>query len=69
MLVGNKVDLVDEDESMRKVSINEAQKFAQENSLYFQESSAITCVNVKEVFEILLQGIYIYIYIIFDRDI
>ena len=62
MLVGNKIDLVHEEESTRKVSINEAEKFAQENSLYFQESSAISCINVKEVFEILLQGnIYIYI--------
>ncbi len=56
MLVGNKVDLTQNDPSARKVSYEEAQKFAENNNLFFEESSAIECINVKEIFENLLQG-------------
>ncbi|XP_023156777.1 late embryogenesis abundant protein 19, partial [Zea mays] len=55
-LAGNKADLLD----TRQVSADEAKAFAQENGLFFMETSAKTATNVNDVFyEIakkLLQG-------------
>ncbi|KAG2318423.1 hypothetical protein Bca52824_011636 [Brassica carinata] len=45
-LAGNKSDLLD----ARKVTAEEAQTYAQENGLFFMETSAKTAVNVKEIF-------------------
>ncbi|XP_056848228.1 ras-related protein RABF2b-like [Raphanus sativus] len=45
-LAGNKSDLLD----ARKVTVEEAQTYAQENGLFFMETSAKTAVNVKEIF-------------------
>jgi small GTP-binding protein len=45
-LVGNKVDL----ESNRKVPIEEAQTYSDENGLIFMETSAKTSTNVNELF-------------------
>ena len=56
MLVGNKVDLVKNNPGMRKVSREEAKRFADENNLYFEETSAVLALNVVDVFEKLLQG-------------
>ncbi|KAI7904689.1 GTP-binding protein [Cokeromyces recurvatus] len=47
MLIGNKCDL----ESNRQVSTEEAAKFAEENGLYFLETSAKSAENVEEAFE------------------
>jgi GTPase SAR1 family protein len=58
MLVGNKLDLVERNESTRRVSREHAVRFAEENGLLFQETSAVTTANVKEAFEILLQQIF-----------
>jgi len=58
MLVGNKVDLVKTNPSMRKVSREEGMRFAQENGLLFEETSAVLALNVTDVFEKLLQEIY-----------
>ncbi|CAI2376191.1 unnamed protein product [Moneuplotes crassus] len=57
-LVGNKVDLVKDDPSLRQVTTEEAQKFATKNDLLFEESSAIEDINVKLIFENLLQKVY-----------
>jgi len=47
ILIGNKSDL----EGQRKVSYEEAKKFKDENQmLYFEETSAKTGINTKEVF-------------------
>eukprot|EP01012_Entosiphon_sulcatum_P031167 TRINITY_DN3892_c0_g1_i1.p1 TRINITY_DN3892_c0_g1~~TRINITY_DN3892_c0_g1_i1.p1 ORF type:complete len:210 (+),score=43.92 TRINITY_DN3892_c0_g1_i1:71-700(+) len=46
MLVGNKVDL----EAQREVSFEEASRFAQENGLFFLETSAKTGKNVEAAF-------------------
>nr|ACG45672.1 ras-related protein RHN1 [Zea mays] len=55
-LAGNKADLLD----TRQVSADEAKAYAQENGLFFMETSAKTATNVNDVFyEIakkLLQG-------------
>ena len=57
-LVGNKIDLLDLNEKNREVSIEEAQKYANENSLKFYEASALTNVRINDCFEDLLQEIY-----------
>jgi len=54
MLVGNKVDVVNEKSSMRKVKFEDAQDFANDFGLMFCETSAITNVNVTSAFEDLL---------------
>lgn len=58
MLVGNKVDLVERDPSRRQVPTEEAAKWAQEEGLFFCETSATTAHNVKHCFERLVQEIY-----------
>ncbi|KJP86888.1 hypothetical protein AK88_03501 [Plasmodium fragile] len=58
MLVGNKVDLVEHDEMKRKVTYEQGASFARENNLFFAEASAVSKLNVKHVFENLLQEIY-----------
>lgn len=45
ILIGNKCDL----EAKREVSREEGEAFAQENGLYFIETSAKTSANVEEV--------------------
>ncbi|CRG95115.1 ras-related protein Rab-11B, putative [Plasmodium gallinaceum] len=58
MLVGNKVDLTEQDESKRKVTYEQGANFAKENNLFFAETSAVSKLNVKHIFESLLQEIY-----------
>mmetsp|Transcript_26127 Transcript_26127/g.46477 ORF Transcript_26127/g.46477 Transcript_26127/m.46477 type:complete len:214 (+) Transcript_26127:1519-2160(+) len=58
ILVGNKVDLTDRNEAARQVPIEIAKRFAEQNNLFFEETSAITTVGVKDAFERLLQEIY-----------
>ncbi|PKU77841.1 ras-related protein Rab5A [Dendrobium catenatum] len=45
-LAGNKADLVE----ARQVTAEEAQAYAQENGLFFMETSAKTAINVNDVF-------------------
>lgn len=58
MLVGNKLDLVIQDPSCRRVEYEVAAQYAQRNNLRFYEASAVSTHNVKQVFESLLQEIY-----------
>lgn len=58
MLVGNKVDLLQKNPEQRKVSKIEAENFAKQNGLLFEESSALYDVNINDVFEKLLEEIY-----------
>ena len=58
MLVGNKLDLCDNDPAARQVSTEQAAEFARENGLLFMETSAVANLQVKEAFETLVQRIY-----------
>eukprot|EP00923_Selenidium_pygospionis_P001213 GHVN01001852.1.p1 GENE.GHVN01001852.1~~GHVN01001852.1.p1 ORF type:complete len:229 (-),score=24.43 GHVN01001852.1:218-904(-) len=58
MLVGNKVDLVEKDVSKREVPYEIAAEFAKKEGLFYSEASAVTALNVKHIFEHLLQEIY-----------
>ncbi|KAL0073411.1 ras family-domain-containing protein [Phycomyces blakesleeanus] len=49
-LVGNKLDLVQEDEHERQVLAEDAQAYAEEGNLLFYETSAKTSENVDAVF-------------------
>ena len=50
-LVGNQVDKVDMNPSLRQVPIEKAQSFAKENGLYFEETSALTNSKVTDTFD------------------
>ena len=51
-LVGNKLDLVQENPMLRKVSIQEAQDLCREyNNMSYVETSAMSAVNVRSAFE------------------
>lgn len=58
MLVGNKVDLAEQDPSARQVYYDAAREFATKHGLLFAEASAVTSYNVQHIFENLLQEIY-----------
>ena len=58
MLVGTKLDLVSSNPSIRKVPKAKAQKFADDEGLLFQETSAVADSGVTKAFESLLQDIY-----------
>lgn len=58
MLVGNKLDLCEKNPLERRVSTERAMEFARDNNLLFMETSAFTDVNVRDVFELLVQEIY-----------
>lgn len=55
-LVGNKLDLCEEDPRHRQVTPEEGRKFAEKHELLFKESSAFQDLNVKDAFEELLQS-------------
>ncbi|KAK6930627.1 Small GTPase [Dillenia turbinata] len=54
MLVGNKCDL----ENIRDVSIEEGKSLAEEEGLFFMETSALDSTNVETAFEIVIKEIY-----------
>ncbi|KAJ9547936.1 hypothetical protein OSB04_020479 [Centaurea solstitialis] len=54
MLVGNKSDL----ENIRDVSIEEGKRLAEEEGLFFIETSALDSTNVKTAFQIVIRAIY-----------
>lgn len=58
LIVANKIDLVNKDPSMRRVSREEGQKLAVENDLLYIEASALEGININNAFEELLNGIY-----------
>ncbi|KAK2403615.1 ras-related protein RABA5a [Trifolium repens] len=54
MLVGNKCDL----ENIREVSVEEGKTLAEEEGLFFMETSALDSTNVQTAFEIVIREIY-----------
>ncbi|CAK9047680.1 unnamed protein product [Durusdinium trenchii] len=58
VLVGNKIDLVEQDPSARQVYHDVAAEFARQNGLLFMEASAVSGAHVKEAFDQLLQEVY-----------
>lgn len=54
MLVGNKCDL----ENIREVSIETGKSLAEEEGLFFIETSALDSTNVNKAFEIVIREIY-----------
>ncbi|EEF29328.1 ras-related protein RABA5e [Ricinus communis] len=54
MLVGNKCDL----ENIREVSREEGKTLAEEESLFFMETSALDSTNVEAAFEVVIREIY-----------
>ena len=68
-LVGNKSDSATLATYKRKVTLNDAKKFAEENKLIFVgESSAQMNVNVCEVFDALYESKYLNVNIVFVRN-
>ncbi|EGR30779.1 Ras family protein, putative [Ichthyophthirius multifiliis] len=55
MLIGNKLDLIEENPINRQVNKEEVLEFCQKNNLIYQETSSLTGQNVKESFEFLIQ--------------
>ena len=55
-LVGNKIDLIEGNEKLRKVPKELAQNFATKNNLKYFETSCWSNINVSEVFEDLILG-------------
>lgn len=54
MLVGNKCDLSDE----RAVSSDDAREFAEKESLFFLETSALEATNIENAFQTVLTEIF-----------
>lgn len=54
MLVGNKCDL----EDIRDVSVEEGKTLAEEEGLFFIETSALDSTNVTTAFDIVIRAIY-----------
>lgn len=57
LLVGNKVDLIENNSAKREIFTEEARNFADENKLIFFETSALGNVKVIEAFDSLINGI------------
>ena len=55
-LVGNQVDRVEMNPSLRSVTKEEAKSFADKSGLIFEETSALTNSHVTDVFENLLHS-------------
>eukprot|EP01080_Neovahlkampfia_damariscottae_P005660 gene5660-9476_t len=54
MMVGNKSDLV----HLRQVDVSEGKRYAENNKMFFLETSACEGTNVEEAFTTLLEAIY-----------
>ena len=55
-LVGNQVDRVEMNPTLRLVTTKEAKDFADQNRLEFEETSALTNSNINDTFEKLLHS-------------
>lgn len=57
-LVGNKLDLVEEDPEKRSVTLEDALEYCTDENLLFKEVSAKTGFNIKEVFQTIGEKLY-----------
>jgi hypothetical protein len=57
-LIGNKVDIVEQNPNLREVNYDEAFRYANENNLIFYETSAFSDFKITESFEDLINSIY-----------
>ena len=55
MLLGNKLDIVLQKKNSREITREQAQKFADDNNLLFEEISALNDVKILESFEKLFE--------------
>jgi Rab family protein len=55
MLIGNKLDLVEKNPSLRRVLKENATSFARENGLLFEETSAYNSININDSFQRLVE--------------
>eukprot|EP00826_Nyctotherus_ovalis_P063316 TRINITY_DN9276_c0_g1_i1.p2 TRINITY_DN9276_c0_g1~~TRINITY_DN9276_c0_g1_i1.p2 ORF type:complete len:163 (-),score=37.50 TRINITY_DN9276_c0_g1_i1:153-641(-) len=55
-LVGNKIDICDEDAETRQVTRDEGERLADEQGAEFKETSAVANINVKAAFEGLIES-------------
>lgn len=56
MLIGNKLDLIQENPSLRKIKSEEVRSFCKDLNLLYNETSAKTGDNIKESFEELIES-------------
>lgn len=56
MLVGNKIDLCQGNTSIQRVPTEDGKRLAMEYNMLFEETSALTSLNVTNAFERLLEG-------------
>lgn len=56
MLIGNKVDLIQETPSLRKIKLEEVKGFCKKYNLLYNETSAKNGDNIKESFEELIDS-------------
>lgn len=56
MLIGNKIDLIQEKPSERKVKIEQVNSFCKQFNLLYAETSAKNGDNIKESFEELIES-------------
>jgi hypothetical protein len=55
MVIGNKLDIVDQDSSNRKVPEDHVREYCRDNKLHYYETSAKVGLNVRESFEELIE--------------
>ena len=68
LLLGNKIDLSNDNPQLRRVTTHEAQTLANREDLLFRETSALWNADaesgIQAIFHDLVSSIYIYIYMV-----
>ncbi len=58
LLVGNKLDLIMDNDQNREVKIEEAELYAKKHNMMYIETSALTHKNVKKAYLKLIEAVY-----------
>lgn len=56
MLVGNKIDIINENQSLRKIDERDVIRICEEHNMLYEETSAKEGTNVKNCFERLIKS-------------